>query len=266
MRMLGIVVVATVICGCTKVEERPKQQERTTIVDLQACKANDDRTRVPVWTPAFDQWSETLSSSPPQQNGQVVYIALEVNGNSAKCTDEDLNSFQVPSDRKKPSAGGIIINLRGNTQYANGTCYLAGFFMNKDVMGMHQGWAETFFGAIGMQEILLSGRYCLSDTVKEPDATTLARLSDDDKLIIIESVELVTKKNVYGMPYQEPYVSFSEKGSPTKRRAACGMSACKSIMPNYQQLNGQSAKITLQSRLADDGLSEPIIMKVMLVQ
>lgn len=266
MRMLGIVVAAAGIFGCSKVDEKPKEPEKSKIVDLQACKVNDERTKVPVWMPTFDQWSETLSSSPPQKNGQVVYIALNVDGDSAKCNDEDLNSFRVPSDRRKPSDGGIAINLRGNSQFANGTCYFAGFFMNMDVMGMHQGWGETYFGAVGMQEILLSGRYCLSDTVQEPDAATLALPSENDKVIIIDTVELVTKKNVYGQHYQEPYVSFSEKGSQIKQRAACGMSVCDSIMPKYQQLNGKSAKITLQSRLADDGVFEPIIMKVMLMQ
>ena len=139
MRMLAIVGLALILCSCSKVEEKPKQTEKSKLVDLQVCKATDDRTRVPVWTPSFDQWSETLSSMPPRKNGQVVYIAFSVDGDSAKCNDDDLNSFSVPSDRKKPSDGGIAVNLRGNSQFANGTCYFAGFFMNKDVMGMHQG-------------------------------------------------------------------------------------------------------------------------------
>lgn len=253
--------------GCSKVDEKPKEhEEKTQIVDLQACKTTDDRTRVPVWTPTFDEWSETLSSLPPIKNGQIIYIALHVDGDSAKCNDENLNSFRVPDDRREPRDGGIAVNLQGNSQFANGTCHFTGFFMNKDVMGMHQGWAETYFGAVGMQEILLSGRYCLSDIVQEPDEATRAILSDDDKFITIESFESVTKKNYYGDPYQDFYVIFTEKGNQIKQRAACGMSVCDLIMPESQNATGKLAKITIKSRLADNGELEPVIMKIMLVK
>lgn len=264
MRVVAIIVAAIVLAACSKVEE--KQTEKIQIVDLQACKAKDDRTHVPVWTPTYDEWSETLSSSPPQGNGKIVYIALRTDAESAKCSDEELNSFRSPSDRTKPSDGGIVVNMRGNSQFANGYCHFAGFFMNKDVIGLHQGWGETYFGSIGMQEILLSGRYCLSEPVQEPDTATLAVLSADDKLITIHSIDPVAKKDVYGKPYQELYVSFSEKGDQTKQRAACGGSVCDSVMPQSKDISEKAAKVILQSRLADNGSFEPIIMKIMLLK
>jgi len=38
--------------------------------------------------------------------------------------------------------------------------------MNEDVMGMHQGWIETYFGAVDKKDIVLSNDFCL---VRDPD-------------------------------------------------------------------------------------------------
>ena len=57
------------------------------------------------------------------------------------------------------------MNSRGNTQFANGTCHFSGYYMNEDVQGMHQGWIETFFGAVDKKEVVMSGRYCLATSV-----------------------------------------------------------------------------------------------------
>lgn len=58
--------------------------------------------------------------------------------------------------------GGLAVNLKGNTRHANGICSFSGFYMNQSVEGMHQGWIETYFGAVDMQKLILSNKYCLA--------------------------------------------------------------------------------------------------------
>ena len=128
------------------------------------CQRNDRRRRVPVWTPEIDS-DGNLSSEPPQEDGQIVYIELVENNDSVSCDDEALNSFSWPNEPGDPMMGGLAVNLRGNTQFANGMCYFRGYYMNEPVMGMHQGWIETYFGAVDKQKIVLSGDFCLERTV-----------------------------------------------------------------------------------------------------
>lgn len=128
---------------------------------LPICKPNDDKTRIPVWTPGIDG-DGNLSSDPPQKDGQVVYIEMFTDADNGECKDSELNSFSRPTDPKDPMQGGLAVNFRGNTQFANGTCYFRGYYMNEDVMGMHQGWIETYFKAVDKEKIVLSGNFCLS--------------------------------------------------------------------------------------------------------
>jgi hypothetical protein len=37
--------------------------------------------------------------------------------------------------------------------------------MNEDVMGIHQGWVETYFGAVDKEKVVMSDKYCLSKRV-----------------------------------------------------------------------------------------------------
>ena len=96
----------------------------------------------------------------------IVYVAFHDGSARTTCNDEELSSFSHPDDLSDPQAGGIAVNLRGNTQFANGICYLAGYYMNEPVMGMHQGWVETYFGAIDKQQVIMSGRYCLPEPIQ----------------------------------------------------------------------------------------------------
>lgn len=128
------------------------------------CKAGDGRTQIPVWQPSVDE-DGNLSSEPPQKDGQIVYIQLHQDASKTTCGSE-LNSFSRPENPKDVMQGGLAVNIRGNTQMANGVCYFSGYYMNEDVMGVHQGWTETFYGAVNKQEIVTSGKYCLSKSIE----------------------------------------------------------------------------------------------------
>lgn len=125
------------------------------------CGANDRRTKIPVWTPAVDS-DGNLSSDPPQRDGQIAFIELWTDASNAECKDSALNSFRRPTNPNEPLEGGLAVNLRGNTQFANGTCYFRGYYMNEQVMGMHQGWIETYFKAVDKEKMALSDKFCLS--------------------------------------------------------------------------------------------------------
>lgn len=126
------------------------------------CMKGDRRTRIPVWRPTVNR-EGYLSSRPPQLDGMIVYIELFQDASEVSCKDSELNSFSSPDDVRNPMAGGLAVNVRGNTQRANGTCYFRGYYMNEDVMGMHQGWIETYFKAVEKEKIVLSDKYCAAE-------------------------------------------------------------------------------------------------------
>ncbi|HEY1136705.1 MAG TPA: hypothetical protein VGE64_04375 [Xanthomonadaceae bacterium] len=135
------------------------------VVDpIPLCVEGDGKTPVPVWKPGVDEGGN-LSSDPPQKDGQIVYIELFQDALKVACKDGELNSFQRPVNPKDTMDGGLSVNLRGNTQFTNGICYFRGYYMNEDVMGMHQGWIETYFGAVEKQKVVMSGKYCLTERI-----------------------------------------------------------------------------------------------------
>lgn len=125
------------------------------------CSSNDTRKAIEVWTPDVDE-EGYLSSKPVMDDGSIVYIELYADATRVSCNDNDLNSFSWSDDKSDFASGGLAVNIRGNTQFANGTCYFRGYYMNEDVMGMHQGWIETYFGAVDKQKIALSNDFCLT--------------------------------------------------------------------------------------------------------
>lgn len=131
-----------------------------------ACMTGDGRTAIPVWKPSVDE-KGNLSSDPPQKDGLIVQIHLSVDVSQVECNDADLNAFKRPEDPDDPMGGGHAINLRGNTQRAHGDCFFSGYYMNEDVVGMHQGWTETYFGAVDKTQIVLSGKFCRTDALPE---------------------------------------------------------------------------------------------------
>lgn len=147
-------------------DQRLSQQEPVqSAAPVPVCKAGDGRKKIPVWKPSVDD-DNNLSSDPPQKDGQIVYISLYQDSNKTTCDDKELNSFSRPSNPKDVMEGGLAVNIRGNTQFANGICYFRGYYMNEEVMGIHQGWTETYFGAISKEKIVTSEKYCLSKSIE----------------------------------------------------------------------------------------------------
>lgn len=121
------------------------------------CAAGDSRVPVKLWQP--DVRERTLSSAPDAKDGDVFYIELHAENAHAGCgsaAPDHMYTFDVPD----PEGGGLAVNFRGNVQFANGYCYVAGFFMNEQVHGMHQGWTETYFRPLDKAEVITSGRFC----------------------------------------------------------------------------------------------------------
>src|SRR5690606_17644140 len=145
-------------------QETPKKEAAEAADPIPVCRAGDKLTRIPVWEPEVDE-EGNLSSDPPQKDGQIVYILLYQDAAKTTCKEDELNSFSRPTNPQNPMEGGLAVNIRGNTQFANGTCYFKGYFMNEDVMGIHQGWIETYFGAIEKEKVVMAGKYCLSKRV-----------------------------------------------------------------------------------------------------
>lgn len=95
--------------------------------------------------------------------GDVFHIEFFAENDSASCAAakaDHLYSFDVPD----ADGGGLAVNLRGNVHFANGMCYFSGFFMNEAVMGMHQGWVETYFRPLDKVDVITSGRFCAASS------------------------------------------------------------------------------------------------------
>ena len=127
---------------------------------LPVCTENDARTAVPAWTPALDA-EDRLSSDPPQQDGLIVYADLQRPSSREACGVDALHSFTRPGNAGEGYPGGLAVNMRGHVRFADGTCRLRGFYVNRDVPGMHQGWIETYFEAVDAAALVASGRHCL---------------------------------------------------------------------------------------------------------
>lgn len=193
LRTLALVVLALALIGCRKSSESgnepsilfgntssalPATESETasapttvpspinTADPVPACMTGDGRTAIPMWTPSVDEKGH-LSSDPPQKDGLIVQIQLTVDVAQVECNDEALNAFQRPDDPGNTTDGGLAVNLRGNTQRAHGDCYFSGYYMNEDVAGMHQGWVETYFGAVDKMQIVLSDKFCRADSLPE---------------------------------------------------------------------------------------------------
>lgn len=160
-----ILLAAIALAGCGQEEQSFDNDAERSSLGISACQAGDGLTPLPVWTPEVDD-EGNLSSDPPTGDGQIVYIELAASADQVTCDNKELNSFSRPTNPENPLDGGLAVNLRGNTQFANGTCYFRGYYMNEDVMGMHQGWIETYFGAIEKKQIALANKFCLEREIR----------------------------------------------------------------------------------------------------
>lgn len=129
---------------------------------LPACVPGDGRTPIGEWSPTIDA-KGNLSEAPPEADGLIVHIDIGVDDLVASCAgkpEDELYSFSVPNDPDDPLAGGLSVNIRGNVQFANGTCHFTGYYMNEPVEGMHQGWLQTYFGPVDKAMVMTSDRFC----------------------------------------------------------------------------------------------------------
>lgn len=132
------------------------------IPGIPACRPGDNRTPIPVWKPAVDA-QNTVDTAPPQQEGQVVVVALEAH-DAPKCSDSEVNLFKLanPGD---PS-GGLEIGVRGNTQEVEGVCHLSGLYRNEPLepgpdSTPAQGWTRLQFNAVDATQIASGNTYCV---------------------------------------------------------------------------------------------------------
>lgn len=129
---------------------------------LEMCRAGDNRLPVPVWSPKLTEKGD-LTEEPPQNDGQVVYIEIFGDNSRFGCaaaSSDKLYSVSKPNNPETALEGGLAVNLRGNVNFHNGFCTFRGFFMNERVPGLHQGWTETYFGAVDRFDLIKSNRYC----------------------------------------------------------------------------------------------------------
>lgn len=141
--------------------------------NLPRCTEGDGKIPVKVWQPTLNDEGEA-SQAPDAEPGEVFFIELHRENSAMGCGTADPDQlFSVPvPDPQGPDFGGVAVNFRGNTQFANGYCYVSGYFLNHLVPGMHQGWTETYFEPLELSEVVTSQRYCLASARSRPAATT----------------------------------------------------------------------------------------------
>ncbi|WDS35385.1 hypothetical protein [Pseudoxanthomonas sp.] len=124
---------------------------------IPACKTGDNRTPIPVWKPTVDA-QNNVSTAPPQEDGQVVVLALESH-DEPKCNDTDVNVFKLANPNGEP--GGLEIRVRGNSQEVDGVCHLSGLYRNEAAKGTQKDWAATQFTAADASEIASANMHCV---------------------------------------------------------------------------------------------------------
>ena len=126
------------------------------------CKKNDKKIRVQSWQPSFKK-DGTLKAEPPTGEGIIVYIKTAMDSSKVECgkANSDIFSIEFLNGLDRDN-GGLAVNFpSASVQYVQGLCHISGFFMNKDVPGMHQGFIETYFEPVDYQKIVLSGNFCM---------------------------------------------------------------------------------------------------------
>ena len=133
---------------------------------LPECRQSHE-TRIPIatWKPRLtpnDAGLFDVHLAPPTGNGRIVYISIEDPKHDCGPYASGAELYSVSLANPPTSSWpGVGINLRGNAQPAGSGCRFEGFYMNEPVYGMHQGWTETYFGAIDRERIVASNNYCM---------------------------------------------------------------------------------------------------------
>jgi len=150
----------------------PPAAQNTQSGSLPACRRlHESRIPIATWKPRLTQRPTGMfevHAPPPSGNGRIVYISIADPTQSCGGLDpkwpgdpEELYSVLLPDGPGRDS-GGVSINLRGNRTPAGKGCRFEGFYMNEPVAGIHQGWTESYFGAIERERIMASDHYCLA--------------------------------------------------------------------------------------------------------
>lgn len=171
MKHLFLAAALGLACAACQPDSSPAQatppaRESTPPGDLvpgiPTCSPGDMRTPIPVWKPAVDAHNN-VDSAPPQQQGQVVLIAMEVHG-APECSDRETNLFRL-TDGQDPG-GALEIGVHGNTQEVDGVCHLTGLYRTKltepPAGGTPpQGQPRVRFDAADASEIASGNTYCV---------------------------------------------------------------------------------------------------------
>lgn len=137
-------------------------QQPQQIEGLPVCQSNDQRTPIVTWAPDVDE-KTNVKNEPPSKHGDIVYVDISVNAGQIECDNEALNSFTIPYNENDVMEGGLAVNIRGGTHFANGTCYVRGYFLHESVPGMHQGWSEMYLGEVARKDIVVSPKFCMKE-------------------------------------------------------------------------------------------------------
>ncbi len=141
-------------------------------------RGHESRIPIATWKPKLtrnDVGMFEVHAAPPSGNGRIVYISIE---DPKKSCDIYVDLFHPPWPGETPIShdlysvllpegpsrdfGGVSINLRGNRTPVGTGCRFEGFYMNEPVAGIHQGWTETYFGAVERERIVASNHYCMA--------------------------------------------------------------------------------------------------------
>jgi hypothetical protein len=140
-------------------------------VALPDCRAvGETRIKVPVWDGEFKN-----TSTPPLphfKDFQVLYIDLfgEVRETGIACPTENpekiytLTAEETPLDidGEKIDSGGTQVKIQApEARFANGTCYISGFFMHIPTPGSYNGWVSFYFRSLDAFEVIKSNQFCL---------------------------------------------------------------------------------------------------------
>lgn len=127
----------------------------------------ESRTKIPVWRPSVS--GNYINSEPPMRDGMLVYIDIAADNDSVNCAalrrGKVYHFTHLNNPRTGAIDGGLEVSISGNVQFANGTCYFRGFYINEDVMGIWQGFIATRFKAARTNDITLSGRFCVDGSI-----------------------------------------------------------------------------------------------------
>lgn len=111
------------------------------------CSNGDGLTPIASWQPTIDD-EAYITTEPPYGNGELVYIRATYKPSpESPCDDATLHPLALRNTDGEP--GGLSVNVKGHTsKTTDGSCTFDGVYRNEDVPGMHQGWIETYFGAV----------------------------------------------------------------------------------------------------------------------